>query len=64
MNMTANKLHCISNQIGLDLLNLTFVHYKKNYENSIFKIWKNLNIPFRWFVYPGNDADKAGHSRW
>ena len=29
MNMTANKLYCISDQIGLDLLNLGFAHYKK-----------------------------------
>ena len=29
MNMTANKLYCISDQIGFDLLNLSFVHYKK-----------------------------------
>ena len=29
MNMTANKLHCISDQIRLDSLNLNFVHYKK-----------------------------------
>ena len=29
MNMIANKIYCISNQIGLDLLNLSFVHFKK-----------------------------------
>ena len=29
MHMTANKLHCISDMIGLDQLNLTFVHFKK-----------------------------------
>ena len=29
MNMTANKIYCISNQIGFDLLNLSFVHFKK-----------------------------------
>ena len=29
MNMTANKFYCISDQIGLDLLNLGFVHHKK-----------------------------------
>ena len=29
MNTTGNKLHHINNQIGLDMLNLKFVHYKK-----------------------------------
>ena len=29
MNTTANKLYHLSNLIGLDLLNLNFVHYKK-----------------------------------
>ena len=29
MNTTANKLFFISNKIPLDLLNLSFVHYKK-----------------------------------
>ena len=29
MNMTANKFYCITNKIGLDMLNLGFVHYKK-----------------------------------
>ena len=29
MNMTANKFYCITDKIGLDMLNLTFVHLKK-----------------------------------
>ena len=29
MNTTANKLYHLNNLIGLDLLNLKFVHYKK-----------------------------------
>ena len=29
MNMTANKFYCINNEIGLDMLNLSFVHFKK-----------------------------------
>ena len=29
MNMTANKFYCISDQISMDSLNLTFVHFKK-----------------------------------
>ena len=29
INMTANKLHCVSDKIGLDMLNLSFVHFKK-----------------------------------
>ena len=28
MNMTANKFYCISDQIGLDTLGLSFVHFK------------------------------------
>ena len=40
MNMTANKLHCISNQIGLDLLNLMFVHYKKIMKIQFIKYGK------------------------
>ena len=29
MNTTANKLSHVSNQIGLDMLNLKYVHFKK-----------------------------------
>ena len=29
MNMTANKFYCISDQIGLDTLELSFVHFNK-----------------------------------
>ena len=29
MNMTANKFYCITNQIGLDMLNMNFFHFKK-----------------------------------
>ena len=29
LNMSANKLHCVSDLISFDLLNLSFVHYKK-----------------------------------
>ena len=29
MNMTANKLYCITYLIGLDMLNTNFVHFKK-----------------------------------
>ena len=29
MNTTANKFYYVSNKIGLDLLNLSYVHYKK-----------------------------------
>ena len=29
MNTTANKLYHLNNLIGLDMLNLNFVHYKK-----------------------------------
>ena len=29
MNNTANKLHHVNNLIGLDMLNLSFVHFKK-----------------------------------
>ena len=29
MNTTANKLHHISGLVGLDMLNLSFVHFKK-----------------------------------
>ena len=40
MNMTANKLYCISNQIGFDLLNLSFVHYKKIIKIQFLKYGK------------------------
>ena len=29
MNMTANKFYCITNMIGLNMLNLGFLHFKK-----------------------------------
>ena len=29
MNTTANKFHCVSKLIGLDSLNLKYVHFKK-----------------------------------
>ena len=29
MNTTANKLYHVNNLIGLDMLNLKFVHFKK-----------------------------------
>ena len=40
MNMTANKLHCISGEIGLNLLNLTFVHFKKIVKIQFLKYGK------------------------
>ena len=39
MNTTANKLFFINNRITLDSLNLSFVHYKKYYENPVPKVW-------------------------
>ena len=40
MNMTVNKLYCVTNQIGFDLLNLTFVHYKKIMKIQFLKYGK------------------------
>ena len=37
MNMTANKLYCISELIGLNLLNLGYVHFKKLMKIQFFK---------------------------
>ena len=39
MNTTANKFYHLNNLIGLDLLNLGFVHYKKLSKNSVTDIW-------------------------
>ena len=40
MNMTANKLHCISNLVGFDMLNLSFVHFKKLAKIQLLKFGK------------------------
>ena len=40
MNMAANKCYCISDQIGFDLLNLSFVHYKKLMKIQFLKYGK------------------------
>ena len=40
MNMTANKFYCISDQIGFDLLNLSFVHFKKLMKIQFLKYGK------------------------
>ena len=44
MNTSANKFYHINKLIGLDKLNLTFVHKKKINENSVSKEWKNMNV--------------------
>ena len=43
MNTMANKFYHVSNLIGLDLLNLGFVHYKKSCKNPVSKIWENMS---------------------
>ena len=45
MNTTANKFFYVSNQIGLDLLNLNFAHYKKIMKIQFLKYGKT------WFVH-------------
>ena len=40
MNMTANKFFNISDQVGMDLLNLSFVHYKKIMKIQFLKYGK------------------------
>ena len=45
MNTTANKFYQLTSKINLETLNLSFIHLKKNYENSISKIWQDLNKP-------------------
>ena len=40
MNTTANKFLYVSNQIGLDLLNLNFAHYKKIMKIQFLKYGK------------------------
>ena len=40
MNTTANKLHCVSDLIGLDLLNLGFLHFKKLAKIQFLKFGK------------------------
>ena len=40
MNMTTNKFYCISDQIGFDLLNLGFVHFKKLMKIQFLKYGK------------------------
>ena len=40
MNTTANKFFYVSNQIGLDLLNLNFAHYKKIMKIQFLKYGK------------------------
>ena len=43
MNTTANKLYHVTNIIGLDQLNLEFVHYKKLAKIQFSQIWKNMS---------------------
>ena len=40
LNMSANKLHCVSDLISFDLLNLSFVHYKKMAKIQFLKFGK------------------------
>ena len=40
MNMTANKFYSISDQVGMDLLNMSFVHYKKIMKSQFLKYGK------------------------
>ena len=40
LNTSANKLHCLSNQISLDMLNLTYVHFKKLAKIQFLKFGK------------------------
>ena len=40
LNMTANKFFNISDQVGMDLLNLSFVHYKKIMKIQFLKYGK------------------------
>ena len=40
MNMTANKFYCIKNLIGLDMLSMSFVHYKKLAKIQFLKFGK------------------------
>ena len=43
MNTTANKFYCITDLIGLDQLNLSFVHFKKLAKIQFLKYGKTLN---------------------
>ena len=40
LNTTANKLHCISDLIGYDMLNFGFVHFKKLAKIQFLKFGK------------------------
>ena len=40
MNMTANKFYCISELIGLNLLNLGYVHFKNLMKIQLLKYGK------------------------
>ena len=40
MNTTANKLYHVNNQIGLGMLNLSFVHFKKLAKLQLLKFGK------------------------
>ena len=44
MNETANKFYYLNNLIGLDMLGLTFVHFKKLAKNTVFQVWKDMSI--------------------
>ena len=53
MNTTANKLYCISDLIGLNLLNLSFVHFKKLAKIQFLKYGKTSSNT--------NDCLNTGH---
>ena len=51
MNMTTYKFYCISNLIVLDMLNMSFVHYKKLIKMQFLKygkMWKLSNWSYRF----------------
>ena len=40
LNMSANKFHCVSDLISYDMLNLSFVHFKKLAKIQFLKFGK------------------------
>ena len=57
MNTTANKLYHLNNLIGLDLLNLKFVHYEKLMKIQFLKYGKTQAVCSYYCFMPGDVLD-------
>ena len=42
MNTTANKFYNLKNKVSFEMLNVSYVHFKKLSKIWFFKIWKDI----------------------